>query len=891
MTPVNERLSAALADRYRIESELGAGGMATVYLAHDARHDRKVALKVLRPELSAILGAERFLAEIKTTANLQHPHILGLFDSGEAAGNVFYVMPFVEGESLRDRLKRDHQLPVEEALRIAREVADALEYAHQHGIVHRDIKPENILLHGGHAVVADFGIALAASRSEGGSRMTETGMSLGTPHYMSPEQAMGEREITPKTDIYALGCVLYEMLTAEPPFVGATAQAIIGRVLTEEPRSLTAQRKTIPPHVEAAVQMALAKLPADRFASAKEFGDALGRSDFALPASTTRMSPAHGASTTKESRSWRKNIARAAPWVVALAAIALYAAERSRPANKAQPIARFALQLTPEVTTGQAWHPLALSPDGSRLVFVGSPAGGQQLFTRRLDAMDAVPIPGTENGISPFFSADGSMIAFVVGNRLMKVAVAGGPVLAICDVPTPFYGGTWNEGDTILFADDRGLHVVPSAGGQPSLIAAPDSGSGTTFRWPEFLPGGRTALFATLDTNVDRLAAITLGSREIRRYDVVGGNPHYVEQGHVVLSLIGQIGSTGLVTAGTLMSLQFDAGRLEALGDPVPVAGNVQMGPTSRVGKLAISRNGTIAFASGAFGSVSLVEIARDGSERDAGAAARFFGTPRLAPDGRRIALSVTETGATDIWTFDRIAKTLTRLTFDGAGSRPVWTRDGRRIAYSSGGDLNDISWIPADGSASAEALVGGPDDQFAGDFMPDDRSLVIREGGQTMRRRIVVVSLDSARTRRTLIESGFQNHSPSLSPDGRWVAYASDETGRTEIYVRPVSGPGGKWQVSKAGGLEPRWSPAGREIFFRAGPSMMAASVQGGATFVSGEVRELFKTDAAFGPNFPNYDVTKDGRTFIMFKPPPQSGQQVIVLLNWFDNLPAGPR
>ena len=271
--------------------------MATVYLAQDVRHDRKVALKVLRPELAAILGGERFLAEIKTTANLQHPHILSLFDSGEAGGLVFYVMPYVEGESLRDRLTREKQLPVEEAIRIAREVADALEYAHQRGVVHRDIKPENILLHGGHALVADFGIALAASRSEGGTRMTETGMSLGTPHYMSPEQAMGEREITPRADIYALGCVLYEMLTAEPPFTGATAQAIIARVMTEEPRSLMLQRHTVPAHVEAAVRTALEKLPADRFGSAAAFAEALANPAYAAsPGSVGRGAPARDGS-------------------------------------------------------------------------------------------------------------------------------------------------------------------------------------------------------------------------------------------------------------------------------------------------------------------------------------------------------------------------------------------------------------------------------------------------------------------------------------------------------------------------------------------------------------------------------------------------------------------
>src|ERR671929_441536 len=264
MTEPRSHLSTALAGRYRLEQEVGAGGMATVYLAQDVRHDRRVALKILRPELAAVIGAERFLAEIKLTAKLQHPHILPLFDSGEADSFLYYVMPFVEGETLRDRLTREKQLPVPDAVRIATEVASALDYAHRHGVVHRDIKPENILLHDGQALVADFGIALAASKA-GGSRMTETGMSLGTPHYMSPEQAMGEREITARSDIYALGCVLYEMLTAEPPFEGATAQAIVARVLTESPRALRPQRKSIPAHVEAAVLTALEKLPADRF--------------------------------------------------------------------------------------------------------------------------------------------------------------------------------------------------------------------------------------------------------------------------------------------------------------------------------------------------------------------------------------------------------------------------------------------------------------------------------------------------------------------------------------------------------------------------------------------------------------------------------------------------
>ncbi len=273
-----EQLTSALADRYAIERELGAGGMATVYLAHDVKHDRKVAIKVLRPELAAVIGAERFLREIKTIATLQHPHILGLIDSGELHGTAYYVMPFVEGESLRDRLHREKQLPVTDAVRIATEVAGALDYAHRHGVIHRDIKPENIMLHDGSALVADFGIALAVSSAGGGARMTETGMSLGTPHYMSPEQAMGEREITARSDVYALGAMTYEMLIGDPPFTGSTAQAIIAKVMTSEPADLTEQRRSVPPAVDDAVLTALQKLPADRFATAAEFAAALGGS-------------------------------------------------------------------------------------------------------------------------------------------------------------------------------------------------------------------------------------------------------------------------------------------------------------------------------------------------------------------------------------------------------------------------------------------------------------------------------------------------------------------------------------------------------------------------------------------------------------------------------------
>ena len=342
MADAFSRLTDALADRYRLERELGAGGMATVYLAQDLKHDRKVALKVLRPELAAVIGADRFLAEIKTTANLQHPHILALFDSGTVDGTVFYVMPYVEGESLRDRLSREKQLPIETAVQIAKEVADALQYAHAHGVIHRDIKPENILLHGGHALVADFGIALAAATT-GGARMTETGMSLGTPHYMSPEQAMGERALDARSDIYALGCVLYEMLIGTPPFSGPTAQSIVAKVMTEKPAPLITQRDRIPPAVEEAVFTALEKLPADRFASAGEFAAALS-----APSGRTRTAAAPARPPVS-----RTMLAGGAALLLALGFLAGRWAmgPRQAPALVFTPVMRFSLDSKPCTST------------------------------------------------------------------------------------------------------------------------------------------------------------------------------------------------------------------------------------------------------------------------------------------------------------------------------------------------------------------------------------------------------------------------------------------------------------------------------------------------------------------------------------------------------------
>ena len=392
-------LGPALADRYRIERELGQGGMATVWLAQDLKHDRKVALKVLKPELAAVLGADRFVVEIKTTAALQHPHILPLFDSGTADGFLYYVMPFIDGETLRAKLDRETQLGVDEAVKIATDVADALQYAHQHGVIHRDIKPENILLAHGRPMVADFGIALAVSAAAGG-RMTETGLSLGTPHYMSPEQATAEKEISGRSDIYSLASVLYEMLAGEPPHTGGSAQQIIMKIIAEQPQAVTALRKSVPRNVAAAIAKALEKLPADRFTTAAAFGAALADPGF----STSLSSGADAAATVHHS--WKRLALITSGALVVALAVAGWA--WVRPASPSDSAHAWRVQLAMPDSESIDWG-MALSADGSKFVH----DGGGRLWLRTASSTTSVPIAGTEGGMSPSLSPDGKRVAFI----------------------------------------------------------------------------------------------------------------------------------------------------------------------------------------------------------------------------------------------------------------------------------------------------------------------------------------------------------------------------------------------------------------------------------------------------------------------------------------------
>ena len=485
------RLNAALEGRYRIERELGEGGMATVYLADDVKHERKVALKVLKPELAAVVGAERFLVEIKTTANLQHPHILPLFDSGEADGLVFYVMPYVEGESLREKLDREHQLPVDDAVRIASDVAEALDYAHGHGVIHRDIKPANILIHAGRPLIADFGIALAVTAG-GGNRLTETGLSLGTPHYMSPEQATGDLTVGAATDTYALGCVLYEMLVGDPPFTGSTPQAVLGKIIAGDAPSARSERISVPPNVDAAIRAALERVPADRPAGATEFVRALADPGFR-----------HGQQPFLEAAGSARGRVGRIPWLItatAVVAAGIGWGQRPSPEDD-RPLASFVpvSLATSGVSLSRVIDRFAVSPGGEAIVYLSEDpsSGSERLFLRRLDDLEPTPLPGGTDGSSPIISPDGAWVAFFVGLELVKVPIDGGaPPFVLAEVQAG-RNATWGTDGRIRFsrASGRGpIFSVSSEGGPVDSLVF----QGDTAAWRAEAIGGDRLLLSLM---------------------------------------------------------------------------------------------------------------------------------------------------------------------------------------------------------------------------------------------------------------------------------------------------------------------------------------------------------------------------------------------------------
>jgi eukaryotic-like serine/threonine-protein kinase len=888
MTHATERLSAALADRYRIERALGQGGMATVYLAEDLKHKRRVAVKVLKPELAAVLGAERFVQEITTTAALQHPHILPLFDSGEADGFLYYVMPFIDGETLRAKLDRDTQLGIDEAVRIATDVASALHYAHTHGVIHRDIKPENILLHDGRPMVADFGIALALSAAAGG-RMTETGLSLGTPHYMSPEQATAEKDITARADQYALASVLYEMLTGDPPHTGATAQQIIMRIITEEAQDVTARRKTVPRAVADALAQALQKLPADRFASTAEFAAALGNTALSSHASGARRD-GHGTGS-RDVATWRR-LALASGGALLLALAALVIVSTRRGGTSAPPqLVRVSLPF-PGASRWGSYNSaiLALSRDGSMLAFMGDDEGVPAIWLREIESLSARLVPGSTGGSDPFFSPDGRRIAYVqapsggttmllgspTSGQLRTLAVEGGVPRTLVTDSLGRLGGDWGSDGFIYFPRvDGRIARVPENGGATEVIGPP-SDERQSLAFPQLLPDGKTLLVhARRPGQANALALLDIATGALRPlFDALNGR--YLDSGRILYA----------DATGALFAVPFDASRGRVTGAPTAL-GDVGRPRTNFV-MFTAAPSGTLLYQPASRARDQLVWVDREGRATPIDSAWRgTMRTPVLSPDGARVALSMGGPNGTQVWVRPLPTGPRTLVSFGGSINwRPRWAPDGSRVHFLSGGGPDGTALVSRrfDAGDAGEVVLAPTAAMSEIEWLPDRRSLIIRTGSLIGTRDLMQFTPGVDSAPRALLVSGSDEYGPAVSPDGRWLAYLSTETGRAELYVRRIDDlAGARAQVSVDGATVPVWARSGREIFWRGpdGGTMFASTVRGGASFAADPPRLLFRQPDYQWEFFAKaFDISLDDRRFLMVSTAESERDELVLVL-----------
>jgi eukaryotic-like serine/threonine-protein kinase len=889
---------------YEILSPLGAGGMGEVWRARDTRLNREVAIKVLPATFAN--DAERlrrFEQEALATSALNHPNILSVYDIGTHQGTPYIVAELLEGVELRERV-RGGPLPVRSCIDYSHQITQGLAAAHEKGIIHRDLKPENLFVtNDGRIKILDFGLAKLKSVSQvsEGSDLatmklvTEPGVVMGTASYMSPEQIRG-LDVDHRADIFAFGLILYEMLAGKAAFNGNSIPDLMSAVLKDEPPELSETNHKIPPALEKIVRRCLEKKRERRFQSTSDLCFAIEAlsTQSGSRIETTTVSTGSPKSSPK---AWLTGNVRVA-WVfgaVMFAAALVFAWMwfARKPALDAA-VVRFSLSAPEETryySAGRDAGPPAISADGTRLAFVAGTADGKrQLWVRALDSLSDRPLAGTEGASHPFWSPDGRYIGFFANGKLNRIDVGGGALLALCDAPSGF-GGSWSRDGVIILSPNNTslLFQVPASGGVPSPVTAfAESRGEVSHYWPCFLPDGRHFLFlsrsfVTGASDQDTINLGSLDSKESRPLFKASSSIAYA-QGYLLFH-----------RAGLLLAQPFDIEGLNTMGEPIPVLERIQYEITSSMGIFAVSENGVLVYQPGAATTFQLTWCDRTGKSLGLlGEAGNYFTpSPNLSPDEKRVALqlpaSVGPRDSSDIWIYDVARNLPTRLTFNPASDRaPLWSPDGDRIVFGStrAGPV-DLYQKAANGTGDELLILKSAFDKYPMSWSRDGRYILYQEIAPGVGGDLWVLPLEGERKPTPFLQSESNELAPAFSPDGHWVSYNSDESGRMEIYVAPFPGPGGKRQVSTTGGVMARWRGDGKELFYVAANNrLMAAEVNSsGPAFEVGVTRPLFEARLT-GPGYV-YTVTRDGQRFLVNRVIEERGAaQVVVVLNWPQDL-----
>jgi serine/threonine-protein kinase len=895
---------------HEITALLGKGGMGEVYRARDTKLKREVAIKILPEEFSRDPDrVARFQREAEVLASLSHPNIAAIHSLEEEQGSRFLVLELVEGETLDERIKRG-PIPIEETLHIAKSICEALEAAHENGVVHRDLKPVNVkITPDGTVKVLDFGLAKAMESSPAGAVLsnsptlidsraaTNAGVIIGTAAYMSPEQARG-RKADGRSDVFSLGCVLYEMLSGRRAFQGEDVSEIFASVLAREP-DFTALPPNMNPQVRKLLARCLEKNPKRRWQSAGdlriEIEDALV-SPAAEQVQTIASPPVIGNPTLA---------AIAAAAIVAFGVtIFLWAPWRTTSPLPAAPM-QFSTELGADVglaSTAAGNSALALSPDGSMLAFVAAKNGVSQIYIRRLGQLQASPLAGTSGALSPFFSPDGQWLGFFADGKLKKISVTGGAAVSLADAPTS-RGGSWGSDGNIVFHPNPngGLMRVPSAGGKSEPLTKLGEGE-VTHRWPQVLPGAKAVLYMSSGAGGQaESAGGNAGNSNIVVQPLPTGTPKLLLRGgyHPLYAASGHL---LYIHEGTLFAAPFDLNRLEVAGQSVPAVEGVSVQTASGTAQFTVSQTGAFAYLpQSASNDSPVVWMTHDGKTAPLRAMPSDWSNPRFSPDGQRLAMDIFS-GNIDVWIYEWARDTLSRLTFDPAEDRnPVWTPDGKRIVFSSrraNGPLN-LYWQRADGTGEVQRLTESANVQAASSFHPSGKYLAFTEQTPRNLYDLMILPIDGGETAgwkagkpSVFLSTPANEGEPMFSPDGRWIAYTSDESGRPEVFVRPFPGPGGKWQISTAGANEAAWSRTRPELLYRAADNriMVASYTVEGDSFRADKPR-LWSEQAILphvrGPR--NFDLHPDGERLAVALPSTQGKEKldhVSFIFNLFDEL-----